>query len=66
MVFITHNIDEAIFLGQRIVVMSAHPGTIRSEVRIDLPYPRDRGSTEFARLYAQIGAELYGKEKQTA
>ena len=62
-VFITHNIDEAIFLGQRIVVMSAHPGSIRSEVRIDLPYPRDRGSAEFAGLYAQIGAELYGKGK---
>jgi len=65
-VFITHNIDEAIFLGQRIVVMSAHPGTIRSEVRIDLPYPRDRGSAEFASLYARIGAELYGKGTQTA
>ncbi|MBM3537822.1 MAG: ABC transporter ATP-binding protein [Alphaproteobacteria bacterium] len=64
-VFITHNIDEAIFLGERIVVMSAHPGTIRSEVRIDLPYPRDRGSAEFARLYARIGAELYGKGKET-
>lgn len=60
-IFITHNIDEAIFLGQRIVVMSAHPGTIRSDVRIDLPYPRNRGSAEFAHLYGQIGAELYGK-----
>ena len=59
-VFITHNIDEAVFLGQRIVVMSPHPGTIKTEVRVDLPYPRDRGSTEFAELYARIGAHLYG------
>ncbi len=60
-IFITHNIDEAIYLGQRIVVMSAHPGSIRSDLRVDLAYPRDRGSAEFARLYAEIGAELYGK-----
>jgi NitT/TauT family transport system ATP-binding protein len=60
-IFITHNIDEAIYLGQRIVVMSAHPGTIRSDLRVDLPYPRHRGSAEFASLYAEIGAELYGK-----
>jgi len=60
-VFITHNIDEAVFLGQRIVVMSPHPGTIKTEVRVDLPYPRDRGSTEFAELYARIGANLYAR-----
>ena len=65
-VFITHNIDEAIFLGQRIVTMSPHPGSIRSSVPIDLPYPRDRGSTEFAQLYARIGAELYGPKSPEA
>jgi NitT/TauT family transport system ATP-binding protein len=58
--FITHNIDEAVFLGQRVVVMSPHPGAIKTEVDIDLPYPRDRGSTEFAERYARIGAHLYG------
>ena len=61
--FVTHNIDEAVFLAQRVVVMGAHPGSVRSEVRITAPYPRDRGSPAFARLYADIGQRLeYGEE----
>ena len=63
-VFITHNIDEAIFLAERVVVMSPHPGTIRAEVAVDLPYPRDRGSTAFAEAYAHIGGLLYGTRTQ--
>ncbi|MBV5265224.1 ABC transporter ATP-binding protein [Pinisolibacter aquiterrae] len=39
--FITHDIDEAIFLGDRVVVMSARPGTIKCSETIDLPRPRD-------------------------
>ncbi len=39
--FITHDIDEAIFLGDRVVVMTSRPGTIKCEEVIDLPRPRD-------------------------
>lgn len=60
-VFITHNIDEAAFLAQRVVVMSPHPGSIKHELKITLPYPRERGSTEFGALYADVSAALEGK-----
>jgi NitT/TauT family transport system ATP-binding protein len=40
-VFVTHDIEEAVYLGDRIVVLSARPGRIKEEVKIDLPRPRE-------------------------
>lgn len=64
-VFITHNIDEAVYLADEIIVMSAHPGSIRSSHAIDLPHPRDRGSAEFAAWYARIYEALHEGEENS-
>lgn len=49
MVIVTHDIDEAAAMADRVLIMSANPGRIVGEIKIDLPYPRDRASQEFSR-----------------
>lgn len=44
---ITHNIDEAVFLGQRVICLTQRPGRIGDDIRVDAPYPRDVTSDEF-------------------
>lgn len=53
-VFITHSVDEAVFLSDRIVVLSPSPGSISRVVTIDLPRPRDRTSTDFAQVRRHV------------
>lgn len=52
--FITHNIEEAVYLGDRIVVMSPNPGQIQETVEVDIARPRNRSELEFGRLYAKV------------
>ena len=58
MIMVTHDVDEALFLGDRVVVMSARPGRIARIVDVDLPHPRDRASPVLHRLKDEILAEL--------
>jgi NitT/TauT family transport system ATP-binding protein len=60
--FVTHDLAEAILLAQRVIVFSARPGTVREVHPIDLPYPRDpfelRGAPRFAELEATLWQTL--------
>ena len=53
-IFITHNIEEAILLGDRIVVMTARPGRIKEIVTVDISRPRDVTSEEFNTIRRHI------------
>lgn len=57
-VFVTHSVDEAVYLSDRIVVMSPRPGTIADIFEIALPRPRDRADVEFASLRKSILSEI--------
>jgi NitT/TauT family transport system ATP-binding protein len=46
-IYVTHNVAEAVYLADRVVVMTPHPGTVKAEVRIPLARPRDPLSAEF-------------------
>jgi len=56
--FVTHNVDEAVFLGQRLILLSSRPGKIISETKVDLDYPRDIHSMEFIRIRKEALQQL--------
>jgi NitT/TauT family transport system ATP-binding protein len=55
--FVTHSVSEAVFLSNRIIVLSANPGRVHSEVRVEFPYPRTeetRESAGFQKMVAEV------------
>jgi sulfonate transport system ATP-binding protein len=59
MIMVTHDIEEAVYLGDRVVVMSERPGTVRGEFAVSLPHPRSRSDAAFVQLRGAVGRELH-------
>jgi ABC-type nitrate/sulfonate/bicarbonate transport system ATPase subunit len=57
-VFVTHNVPEAIALGDRVVLFTNRPGRIKAEFKIELRRPRDPASEEFAKIQRDIEAQV--------
>jgi NitT/TauT family transport system ATP-binding protein len=64
--FVTHSIEEAIFLSDRVVVMEPGPGRIASEHAMALPRPRDVASPEFNEVRRELGARLHSHHARKA
>jgi len=57
-IYVTHNVAEAVYLADRIVILTPHPGTLRAEIRIPLARPRDVLSVEFLDYQKQVVSYL--------
>jgi ABC-type nitrate/sulfonate/bicarbonate transport system ATPase subunit len=67
--FVTHDIEEAIFMANRVAVMSARPGRIKSDVRIELPHPRHykmKTAPEFSAYKARLTEEIRAESIKAA
>jgi sulfonate transport system ATP-binding protein len=60
MIMVTHDVEEAIFLSNRVVVMDARPGRIKHIVPVPLDHPRDRADRDFVRLKDEVLREISG------
>jgi len=51
---VTHDVDEAIYMGTRVIVMDINPGCVKADIPIELTYPRNRSSNQFVAYRNQI------------
>jgi NitT/TauT family transport system ATP-binding protein len=57
--FVTHDLDEALYLGQRVIMLSASPGTIAEDAKVPLAYPRRQIETRSDHAYLELRERLY-------
>jgi NitT/TauT family transport system ATP-binding protein len=63
---VTHNIEEAVLLADRVLVLSSNPGRIKAELTVELPRPRDRHAPRFEALVDTIYGILTGREESAS
>jgi NitT/TauT family transport system ATP-binding protein len=61
LLFVTHDIDEAVYLGQRVVVLSASPTQVLETLDIDLPSQRDQLSTRSDARFVELRSHVYAR-----
>ena len=61
-VYVTHNVAEAVYLADRVIVFSPHPGTVKAQVKITLPRPRDTLSVEFLEYQKEIVGHIVARK----
>ena len=61
-VYVTHNVAEAVYLADRVIVFSPHPGTVKAQVKITLPRPRDTLSVEFLEYQKEIVGHIVSRQ----
>jgi NitT/TauT family transport system ATP-binding protein len=57
-VYITHNVAEAVYLADKILVLAPHPGTVKANMKLDLPRPRDPLSADFVEVQRKVLGEI--------
>jgi NitT/TauT family transport system ATP-binding protein len=65
-VFVTHDIEEAIGLSDRVLVMTGRPGRIKAEYRVDLPRPRDLRAVRKLPAFHQLSEQIWRDIVETA
>lgn len=65
-IFVTHNVEEAVLLADRVIVMAANPGRVKKEFKINLGRPREEGNVDVAAVTAEIMKELKEEVEKVA